>query len=102
MIDTIQRRFGELTCDARFWSLRFVDERSRFLAVRQNIVEPPSLARDCGAMLSVYEGSGYGYAATADLSVAGLQRALDRAREWARTTAAHSVLPAQVEMPHPR
>ena len=53
MLDTIQRRFGELACDARFWSLRFVDERSRFLAVRQNVVEPPMLSRDCGVMLSV-------------------------------------------------
>jgi len=101
MFETIQRRFGELACDGRFWSLRFVDERSRFLAVRQNVVEPPLLARDCGAMLSVYEGGGYGYAATADLSVAGLQQALDRAAEWARATARHSVLPRDVEMPHP-
>jgi len=102
MIETIERRFGALKCDAPFWSLRFVDERSHFLAVRQNIVEPPRVTRDCGVMLSVYDGSGYGYAATGDLSVDGLQRALDRAHEWARATARHSVLPRAITMPHSR
>ncbi|MEO7761347.1 MAG: TldD/PmbA family protein, partial [Casimicrobiaceae bacterium] len=102
MLDTIQQRFGKLHCAAAFWSLRFVDERSRFVSVRQNVAEAPHLARDCGAMLSVYDGGGYGYAATADLSAAGLQRALDRALEWASTTAGHSILPPGVTLPHPR
>ena len=102
MLDTIQQRFGQLRCNAAFWSLRFVDERSRYLCVRQNVAEAPRLHRDCGAMLTVYDGSGYGYAATADLSVAGLQRALDRAREWATITATHSILPPTVSLPHPK
>ena len=85
MLDTIQQRFGQLQCDAPFWSLRFVDERSSYLCVRQNVTEAARLHRDCGAMLTVYDSGGYGYAATSDLSVPGLQAALDRARAWAKT-----------------
>ena len=102
MLEPIRQRFEQLRCDSAFWSLRYVDERSRYFCVRQDVPEAPSLERDLGAMLTVYDAGGYGYAATADLSVSGLQVALDRARTWARATARHSVLPASVEPPHPR
>ena len=102
MLDTIRQRFEHLHCDSAFWSLRYVDERSRYFCVRQDVAEAPSLDRDQGAMLTVYDGGGYGYAATADLSISGLQGALDRARAWARATARNSVLPAEVEPPHSR
>jgi len=102
MLDLIHQRFKQLKSDAAFWSLRFVDERSRYVSVRQNVADAPRLARDCGAMLTVYDRGGYGYAATADLSTSGLQGALDRAGEWARATAGSSVLPPAVSMPHPR
>ncbi len=102
MLDTIRQHFGTLRCDAAYWSLRFVDERSRYVCVRQDVAEAPSLDRDSGAMLTVFDGGGYGYAATADLSAAGLQAALDRAHDWARATARHSVLPAGTAPPHPR
>ncbi|MEO8137075.1 MAG: TldD/PmbA family protein [Betaproteobacteria bacterium] len=102
MLETIRQRFGQLRSAAPYWSLRLVDERSRYACVRQDVAEPLSLDRDCGAMITVYDGSGHGYAATADLSVTGLQVALDRAALWAHTTARHSALPADVAMPHPR
>jgi len=102
MLDTIRQRFGQLQCDAAYWSLRYVDERTRYVCVRQDVAEAPGLDRDSGAMLTVYDGGGYGYAATADLSAAGLQAALDRARDWARATARHSVLPKTLDIPHPR
>ena len=102
MLDTVKQRFGTLKCDAAFWSLRYVDERSRYVCVRQDVAEAPCLDRDRGAMLTVFDGGGYGYAATADLSKAGLQAALDRARNWARATAQRSVLPGGVAPPHPR
>ena len=73
MLDTIRQRFGKLQCDAAFWSLRYVDERARYVCVRQDVAEAPSLEQDCGAMLTVYDAGGYGYAATADLSVAARQ-----------------------------
>ena len=98
MLETMRQRFSALRSDASFWSLRFVDERSRHVLVRQNVAEPASTSRDCGAMLSVHHRGGYGYAATADLSVDGLQSALDRATGWARSTARHSVIPPNLEV----
>src|ERR1700675_3923559 len=102
MLETIRQRFGKLRCDAAYWSLRYVDERSRYVCVRQDVAEEPSLGRDGGVMLTVYDAGGYGYAATADLSANGLQGALDSAQNWARATARHSVLPGEIEVPHPR
>ncbi len=43
-------------------------------------------------MLTVRADGGSGYAATSDLSRAGLQAALDRATEWAQATAATSLI----------
>ena len=100
MLDTLRQRFSALRSDATFWSLRYVDERVRHVSVRQDVADPVSLSRDSGAMLTVYHAGGHGYAATADLSVAGLQAALDRAGAWARATARHSVLPEAPELAH--
>ncbi|MFW2399037.1 PmbA/TldA family metallopeptidase, partial [Burkholderia pseudomallei] len=71
------RAARELRCDAGFWSLRVVDERVDEHAVRNDVAQPLSSARDRGAMLVAWCGAGAGYAATADLSPAGLQAALD-------------------------
>ena len=62
------------------------------LSVRKNVVQPPSTVADCGAMLTAYAGGGCGYAATSDLSRDGLQRALERAVQWARATAPRSLI----------
>jgi predicted Zn-dependent protease len=92
MTDRIAAAFRQLTCAADFWSLRLVDERSESYAVRKNVAQPPLLLADRGAMLTVYAGRGSGYAATCDLSPAGLQSALDRAADWARASAARSLI----------
>jgi len=84
--------FTQLRCDADFWSLRLVDERADCYAVRKNVPQPPALVCDRGAMLTAYAGGGCGYAATSDLSVAGLQAALDRAAAWAGATAPRSLI----------
>jgi predicted Zn-dependent protease len=84
--------FAQLRCDADFWSLRLVDERADCYAVRKNVPQPPALVCDRGAMLTAYAGGGCGYAATSDLSVAGLQAALDRAAAWAGATAPRSLI----------
>src|SRR2546427_5415267 len=77
---------------ADFWSLRLVDERAECYAVRKNVAQPPTLLSDRGAMLTAYADGGCGYAATSDLSLAGLQAALDRATAWARATAGRSLI----------
>jgi len=69
------------------WSLRLVDDAQEVLCVRRGVVLPPASSRDAGAMITVGESGGGGYAATCDLSPAGLRSALDAARAWARLAA---------------
>jgi predicted Zn-dependent protease len=96
-------RFRALRSTAPFWSLRFHEQASEVLAVRQDTVEPPRLSMERGAMLIAVTNGGYGYCATGDLSVQGLQAALDRATGWAEATRGRSALPFDpAAMPAPR
>ncbi|WP_100632917.1 TldD/PmbA family protein [Pseudomonas qingdaonensis] len=88
----LRQRFAGLNSGAEFFSLRYVQEAHQHLSVRKNIAEPPSLTRDQGAMLTVRVNGVEAYAATADLSQAGLQRALDQAEALARQIARHALL----------
>ena len=89
---SLQSQFRKLHCAGDFWSLRMVDETADTYVVRKNVAQPPASSRDRGAMLTVWADGGSGYAATSDLSTGGLQAALDRATEWARATAAASLI----------
>ena len=73
--------------DVDYATLRLVDERSEQLRVRRDTLEPLHTEFDTGAMITVWNGGGLGYAATADLSDDGLAEAGRRATEWARRTA---------------
>jgi predicted Zn-dependent protease len=84
-------RFRALRSTAPFWSLRYHEATSEVLSVRQDTVEPPRLSLERGAMLMAVTEGGFGYCATGDLSAAGLQRALDRATEWAQASRGRSV-----------
>src|SRR5581483_1464687 len=92
-------RFRDLAPKADFASLRVVDEVSERVSVRQGVPEPPETMLDRGAMITVLDGDGAGYAATSDLSDAGLAAAVARAREWAALSRGRSVLPGRVAMP---
>ena len=83
MHDIIKQRFHKIIPNVEFCSLRYLEERSETLRVRQNITEPPTHSHDVGIMLTVIEKGGLGYAATSDLSEAGLRSAVARARHWA-------------------
>jgi predicted Zn-dependent protease len=99
----IETTFKALRSSAPFWSLRYHEEKREVLAMRQDTLEPPRLALDRGAMLTAIVEGGYGYCATSDLSVAGLQAALDRATAWAEATRGKSVVPFDpAAMPAPR
>ncbi len=91
-MNEIVKDFASLKSAAPFWSLRYVKEKSEMLAVRDDVAEPPQLSNDRGAMLTAMVSGGCGYAATSDLSPAGLQAALDRAGEWANATRNASVI----------
>ena len=90
-IETLATRFHRLVPAADFCSLRVVEEDSDYLSVRQDVPEPAQVTRDRGAMVTVLDGDGLGYAATSDLSDAGLKDAIVRAAEWARLSQRRSV-----------
>ena len=103
MHETIRSHFKSLKSSAPFYSLRYVEQAQEQLAVRQDTVEPPRFFNDRGAMLVAMTEGGYGYCATSDVSLAGLQAALDRATAWAEATRGASVHEyAPQDMPAPR
>jgi predicted Zn-dependent protease len=72
------------------------------LSVQRGIVQPPSTSEDYGAMVTVIHRGGLGYAATSDLSRAGLRSAIERATAWAAASASAGVFDfSSVQMPHP-
>jgi predicted Zn-dependent protease len=84
-------RFREFARGADYASLRVVEEASRTVSVRKDVPEPPRTTLDTGAMVTIFDGDGVGHAATSDLSDAGLRRAVEKARAWARLSRERSV-----------
>ena len=102
MHENFQAEFRKAAPAVDFCALRYVEESSEYLAVRQDVAEPPQLGTQRGAMVTVIDQGGLGYAATGDLSGAGLREALDRARRYATLTAGRSVVDYRtVAMPRP-
>ncbi|MCS6927501.1 MAG: TldD/PmbA family protein [Candidatus Binatia bacterium] len=91
MHERLLARFRAVAPAVDFCSLRFVHHHSEYLSVRQNILQPVSTTDDVGAMITVVDRGGMGYAATSDLTETGLRRAAARARAWARYGAGRSV-----------
>ncbi|MGF6790210.1 TldD/PmbA family protein [Paraburkholderia sp. 35.1] len=81
-----------LKSNAAFWSLRIVDEQIDDHEVRNDVAQPLRTQRERGAMLTAWAGAGAGYAATTDLSIAGLQAALDIATQRALASAGASLI----------
>ncbi len=101
MIDQIEQRFRRVAPAGAFCSLRYVREAFELLQVRQGVPEPVQRGVDRGAMVTVIDAGGYGYAATSDLSEAGLEAAVDQATQWARRSAGRLVVDfSALEMPH--
>lgn len=68
-------------CD---WSLRLVAETEEHLNVRRHTPEPPERHTRAGAFISVNDRGSCAYAATSELSLAGLRHALEQAQTLAR------------------
>ena len=103
MVDRIEGYFAEQKpSDVRFVSLRFVRSRDETLSVRQNLVQPVARQVDAGAMLTVATaGGGLGYAASSDLSRAGIGAAITQAKQWANACDGRMVADfSQIEYPH--
>jgi predicted Zn-dependent protease len=90
-VESMGVRFRRLAPAVDYCSLRVLDETSRYFSVRQDVTEPAQTSRDLGAMVTVVDGDGLGYAASSDLSDAGLAAAIARACEWARLSRGKSV-----------
>ncbi len=88
----LRQRFAALRSTAELFSLRHVKQSHQALSVRRNVAEPPLFSQDEGAMLTVRINGVEAYAATADLSQAGLQRALEQAEALARQICRYSLL----------
>src|SRR6266404_3536741 len=85
-----------------FCSLRLVQTHSEYLSVRQNILQPVSTSEDVGAMITVIDKGGLGYAGTSDLTASGLRRAAAHACAWAHRSAGQSVVDfSTVTLPPP-
>lgn len=101
MFEQLKKRFASILPAVDFCSLRYVQERSEVLSVRQNVKQPPQFEEDGGVMITVMDKGGMGYAAGADLSLSGLRNILRRAQEWAQhSQGALLFAPDQVVMPH--
>jgi len=92
MHERVVDQFRSIAPAVEFCSLRLVHARSEYLSVRQHILQPVSTSEDIGAMITVVDKGGMGYAGTSDLTVAGLRRAVEHALSWARASAGRSVI----------
>src|SRR5512138_864937 len=79
MYERIVDNFRSIAPRVEFCSLRLVHARSEYVSVRQNILQPVSSSADMGAMITVVDKGGMGYAGTSDLTAAGLRRAAEHA-----------------------
>jgi len=101
--DSIFSLFKSVAPAVDFCSLRFVEETEEQILVRQNVLQPLSRRVDRGAMVTVVDGGGYGYAATSDLTAAGLKQALEHARTWAQISAGRLVTDySRIVWAHPK
>ena len=102
MLEGLKADFRRVAPAADFCALRFVEETNEYLAVRQDVAEPPQLSVSRGAMVTVIDRGGLGYAATSDLTREGLREAATRAKRLAELTAGRAVIDyARIEMPRP-
>jgi len=91
LFDSIRPLFKRLAPAVDFCSLRVLDESSAQITVRQDVLQPLSTRVDHGALVTIIHRGGYGYAATSDLSTAGLKEAIAQAQTWAAACAGRSV-----------
>ena len=99
--ELLRERFQKIAqTEVDFLSLRYVRTLSENLEMRQNVLTPPIVSHDEGVMLMVHNTGGLGYAATSDLSDAGLSKAFKLALNWANNSAAFALTDfSLIEMP---
>jgi predicted Zn-dependent protease len=96
VFDTISTRFACIAPALDFWALRLVDESHERICVRQDVLQPIANSRTIGALITVIDRGGIGYAATTDLSPSGLKTMANQAQHWARRTANRGLIPVSL------
>jgi len=91
MFTEIRARFERLAPGSAACWMRLARERNEILDVRRGVLHTMSTSEELGALITVAADGGVGYAATSDLSTGGLQRALDKASQWAQRTVGRAV-----------
>ncbi|HEX6705923.1 MAG TPA: TldD/PmbA family protein [Albitalea sp.] len=91
MLDSLEAAARRSAPAVQHWAVRGVVEHSESLTVRQGVAQAPQRTRDAGAMVTVIDRGGLGYAATSDTSDSGLAAAFAQARDLAHAVAGRTV-----------
>ncbi|MGE0191955.1 MAG: TldD/PmbA family protein [Planctomycetota bacterium] len=100
MLERLEASFRRTCPTVEHASLRWHREARDVAHVRNDVVEPWARGDASGVLVTVRDRGGAGYAATSDLSDAGLEGAFRRARQWADRTRGRSIQ-AEVPLPSP-
>jgi predicted Zn-dependent protease len=92
--DAIEKSFERLAQGIDHCVFRLAEKRRLGVSVRRDVPEPVLNDHVSGCMLTVVEDGGAGYAATGDLSEAGLELAIKDARDRAKLTASRRLFDA--------
>lgn len=88
---SFEEHFKRISGDVDFASLRWTQTESEFIQVRQNRLDPLSLIKDSGYMITVSHRGGIAYAASADFSTRGIESCFNQAKKWADICAVRAV-----------
>ena len=93
MLERVFQHFQQqLPSNMAFASLRYVEQYSETLHMRQQVLSPPRTHSTQGVFISLIKNGGSGYAATSDLSASGIRLAIEQALSWAELSSLNSVV----------
>jgi predicted Zn-dependent protease len=93
--------FKAVVPDVTFWSLRLEETTHETLSVRENVVHPPQLTHSRGVHITFIDRGSLAYAATSELTRAGLRRACEHAQRWLDSTRVYGLFDAD-RIPRPQ
>lgn len=89
--DWVQQALHQAGLSTEWAGLRYVNEQTSTRSVRNDRPEKNETALDTGVLCEVLLEGHFGYAATADLTETGLNRAFEQAIETTKATSPHKV-----------
>ena len=103
-MSTLEQRFhNAVPQGVDFCSLRYSSETTEVLSVHKGVVLPIEDQEEIGYMVTVHHQGGLGYAASIDDTESGIRSAIQKAMQWARCSARHSLFSTKdVQLQHPK